>query len=64
MNIMKYLAYIIAAIFVLSGIAFLAGYFISAGVPSRFRIMIGLVLILYGLFRIVTTYFKKAGNDE
>ncbi len=58
---MKYLAYIIAAIFILSGIAFLAGYFISANVPAQFRIMIGIVLILYGGFRIVTTYFK--GNE-
>ncbi len=61
---MKYLAYIIAAIFILSGIAFLAGYFISANVPEQFRIMIGIVLILYGGYRIVTTYFKENETGE
>lgn len=61
---MKYLAYLVAVIFVISGIAFLAGYFISAQVPSQFRVMIGIVLILYGGFRIVTTYFKRNESGE
>ena len=61
---MKYLAYIIGAIFILSGIALLAGYFISANLPSQFRIMIGIVLILYGSYRIITTFFKRNETGE
>ncbi len=59
MDIMKYLAFVIAAVFIFLGAAFLLGYFISAGVPSQLRIMIGIVLILYGVFRIISTIFKK-----
>jgi prolipoprotein diacylglyceryltransferase len=59
---MKYFAYVIAAIFILLGAAIIAGYFISGNYPAEFRIIIGIVLILYGIFRIVTTYFKK--NDS
>lgn len=61
---MKYLAYFVAAIFVIAGIAFVAGYLTSAQVPSQLRVMIGIVLILYGGFRIVTTYFKRNESGE
>ncbi len=56
---MKYLAYVVASIFIMLGAAILAGYFITENVPSQFRIMMGIVLILYGLFRIVITYSKR-----
>ena len=59
MDIMKYIAYAIAALFIILGGAILAGYFINQNMPSEFRIMVGIVLILYGAFRIVTTIFKK-----
>jgi hypothetical protein len=59
MDIMKYVAYVVASLFVLLGIAILTGYFMNDGVPTQFRIMAGVVLILYGIFRIVVTIFKK-----
>ena len=61
MDLMKYLAYIIASVFIVVGIGFLMGYFISTAVPAQFRIMMGIVFILYGAFRIISTYFK---NDK
>ncbi len=64
MNIMKYLAYAIAALFIVLGVAILSGYFMSAGVPKQFRIMVGIVLVLYGGFRVVATYFKKNETGE
>lgn len=32
--------------------------------PSQFKIMMGVVLLLYGLFRIVATIFKKRHTNE
>ena len=60
---MRYIAYAAAVIFIIFGIAILAGYFIKESVPQQFRIMAGIVLILYGAFRLVTTYFKKNQNN-
>ncbi len=59
MNIMKYFAYVIAILFILLGVAILTGYFIKENVPSQFRVMIGIVLVLYGAFRLAMIYFKK-----
>ncbi|MHB1686641.1 MAG: hypothetical protein ACYCVH_04610 [Ignavibacteriaceae bacterium] len=61
---MKYLAYLIASIFVILGAAIIAGYFITLNVPSQFRIIMGVVFILYGIFRIVITYFKNNKTNE
>jgi hypothetical protein len=58
MDIMKYVAYIVASLFIVLGIAILTGYYMI-GFPSQFRIMAAAVLILYGAFRIVITIFKK-----
>lgn len=63
MKVMRYIAYFAAILFILFGIAILAGYFIKESVPEQFRIMAGIVLILYGAFRFVTTYFKKNQNN-
>ena len=64
MNIMKYFAYVIAILFVILGIAILGGFFITENVPSQFRVMIGVVLVLYGAFRLVMTYSKKNESSE
>ena len=59
MDFMKYVAYVVASLFIVMGIAILSGYFMSVGIPTQFRVMTGLVLILYGVFRIVITVLKK-----
>jgi uncharacterized membrane protein HdeD (DUF308 family) len=58
MDIMKYVAYTAGALFIVLGIAILADYFMQ-NVLTQFRIMFGVVLVLYGIFRIVITIFKK-----
>lgn len=59
MDIMKYVAYVVASLFIVLGIAILTGYLLKEGVPAQLRVMAGIVLILYGAFRIVITLFKK-----
>ncbi len=63
MKVMRYIAYFAAILFIIFGIAILAGYFIKESIPEQFRIMAGIVLILYGAFRFVTTFFKKNQNN-
>ncbi len=61
---MKYLAYSMASIFIILGAAFLAGYFIPINFPLNFRIILGVVFILYGVFRILITYYKNNNRNE
>lgn len=66
-NIMTYIAYTAGALFILLGLAILLplGIF-PAYIPDQFKYMMGIVLLLYGFFRIVTTTFKnkKRKRDE
>jgi hypothetical protein len=59
MDIMKYVAYVVASLFIVLGIAILSGYYLKGDIPTQFRVMAGIVLILYGAFRIIITVFKK-----
>lgn len=64
-NIMKYVAYTAGAVFILLGLALLfTDIFPMGQLPSQFKVMMGVVLFLYGLFRIVSTIFKRRPKDE
>jgi uncharacterized membrane protein HdeD (DUF308 family) len=58
-RMMGYLAYLLGSIFILLGISIMMGSFIPRELPSQFKWMFGIVLFLYGIFRIVYTYYKK-----
>ncbi len=64
MNIMKYFAFAISILFVLLGIAILSGFLMNQGLPKQFKIMVGIVLVLYGIFRFLMTLFKKNQTRE
>jgi hypothetical protein len=64
-NLMTYIAYIAGSIFMLLGLALMfTDIFHMSQLPSQFKIMMGVVLLLYGLFRIVATIFKKRHTHE
>jgi uncharacterized membrane protein HdeD (DUF308 family) len=61
---MTYIAYTAGAVFILLGLAILFTNIMPAYLPSQFKIMMGIVLFLYGTFRIISTLFKKQRNEE
>jgi hypothetical protein len=64
-KVMTYIAYIVGSIFMLLGLALMfTNIFHMSQLPSQFKIMMGVVLLLYGLFRIVATIFKKRHTNE
>ena len=64
---MTYIAYTAGALFILLGLAIILplGLF-PAYLPVQFKYMMGIVLFLYGFFRIIYTTFKnkKRKRDE
>ena len=62
---MKYVAYVTGTIFILLGIVILFTNIIQMDqLPFQFKLMMGVVLFLYGLFRILVTFFKKRPKNE
>ncbi len=58
-------SYSAASIFTLCGVAVLSGYLIPVYIPAKFKILFGIVLILYGIYRVVIIRTKnKAKNSE
>ncbi len=59
-----------AAGYTISGVTFLAGIVVLTGsllpsyLPDKFRVMFGVVLLLYGVYRFVTLRLKQQQRDE
>ncbi len=63
-NILTYIAYSAGFIFILLGLAILFTNITPDYMPAQFKVMMGIVLFMYGIFRIVSTIFKKRRDDE
>lgn len=59
---MKYFALSIAVLFILTGVYVLLSDFFADKLTEQFRVIMGIILILYGIFRIVVTLNKKKDN--
>jgi len=63
-NLMKYIAYTAGTLFILLGIAMIFTNIMPEYLPIQFKIMMGIVFFLYGMFRIISTIFKKQKPNE
>ena len=55
----RYFGYTVSAIFLISGILIITGLVIPTTLAPEFRIMLGVVVILYGIFRFVRVQASK-----
>jgi hypothetical protein len=66
-KILRIFGYIVATSVGIVGIAVTAGLLMPAYIPDNFRIILGIVFILYSIYRIVTLKIavkQKDINDE
>ena len=61
---MKYVALTAGGLFIFLGFAIVFTNLFPDYIPSQFKIMMGIVFVLYGAFRIVTTIFKQRKREE
>lgn len=61
---MVYLGYVLAALFFLGGIIVATGLFMPPTMPQKFRIMFGVVMLLYGVYRFVNLRIKQQQRNE
>ncbi len=57
--IVRFVGYITAGVVLVAGILIISGYIVPSYVPANFRIIAGVVLILYGLYRPAMIYLKS-----
>ena len=62
--ILRILTYFVAVLILFWGVIVLAGLFLPESIPPNFRIMLGIVLILYSIYRIVIIWTKKQARRE
>lgn len=61
---LRYFGYAASTTLSLLGVLIIVGLLIPSYVPSNFRVLLGVVLVLYGVFRFVSLRFKKTDDEE
>jgi sulfite exporter TauE/SafE len=62
--ILRLLTYVTAGLILALGITVLLGYSIPDSLPTNFRIVLGIMMILYSIYRIVTITIKKRAEND
>jgi hypothetical protein len=57
--IFRIISFVTACLILLLGIMLLAGPMIPAYIPANYRIILGIVMVLYGSYRIVMILLKQ-----
>jgi len=63
-KILLYFGYLMSGLLSLSGIIVISGFLLPPHIPQKFRIMFGIVLLLYGIYRFITLRVKQQQKDE
>ena len=63
-KIMTYVALTAGVLFILFGIVILVFKNLIIGMPQQYKVIMGIVFILYGIFRLVNVYNKRQRQDE
>ncbi|MBI4549287.1 MAG: hypothetical protein HY707_15010 [Ignavibacteriae bacterium] len=58
-GILRIVSYTTASLILVLGIIILFGFFLPSYVPSDFRIMLGIVMVLYGIYRVSILWIKQ-----
>jgi hypothetical protein len=58
-NIIRIVGYVTGGIVFVAGILILSGAIVPSYVPANFRIVAGVILLLYGLYRPAMIYLKS-----
>lgn len=63
-KILRYLGYIMSAVFFIGGLFVIFGMYIPDYVPKQFRITLGIVLMLWAIYRFVMIRTKSNQYEE
>ncbi len=61
---MVYVGYVMSGFLFLCGIVVATGIYMPPTMPQKFRIMFGIVMLLYGVYRFVNIRFQQQQRNE
>ncbi|MGA7160394.1 MAG: hypothetical protein WBZ48_05290 [Bacteroidota bacterium] len=61
---MVYIGYVLSGFLFVCGIVIATGLFMPPTMPQKFRVMFGVVMLLYGIYRFVNIRIKQQQRDE
>jgi hypothetical protein len=61
---MVYVGYVLSGFLFICGIAIATGLLMPPTMPQKFRIMFGIVMLLYGIYRFVNIRVKQQQRHE
>jgi hypothetical protein len=62
-RILNVVVMVLAAAVMLVGVLAMVGLLIPVYIPEQYRIIVGVVVFLYGLYRFVLSYFRLQRRD-
>lgn len=63
-EVLKYTVLVISAAAMLLGVLIIAGVLVPRNFPDQYRVIMGIVVFLYGLYRFVIAYTRSLRRDE
>ena len=63
-EVLKYTVLVISAAAMLLGVLIIAGVLVPRNFPDQYRVIMGIVVFLYGLYRFVIAYTRSVRRDE
>ncbi len=61
---MVYIGYVFSGILFIGGLIIASGLFMPPAMPQKFRVMFGVVMLLYGVYRFVNIRIKQQQRNE
>ena len=59
MDVLKYTIMVISVAAMLLGVLIIAGVLVPRNLPDQYRVIMGIVVFLYGLYRFVIAYTRS-----
>jgi hypothetical protein len=61
-TVTRYTVLVVSAAAILLGVLVIIGWLVPRYFPEQFRVVVGVVIVLYGTYRFVVTYFQRNGR--
>ncbi|MCK5571584.1 MAG: hypothetical protein KAJ12_02435 [Bacteroidetes bacterium] len=64
MTIVHYVILVLSGGAMVVGVLVIAGVLVPRNLPEEFRVVIGVVIVLYGLYRFVVEHMRKSNENR
>ncbi len=64
MSVLRYTVLVVAAAAMVVGVLVIAGILVPTAFPEQYRVLMGILVFLYGLYRFVLAYIRQPGRRE